>query len=116
MSTGVGVSMKKVSLAGNLGAELEAQVEEPVAQSEHAVSVEAYDPSVTLPEHIALNVTKFEAWFPDFNVDGLAQMLRRHGGPKRFLFSSAVDRYDFLHPALYRLNCAIKDIKFDDLV
>lgn len=73
---------------------------------------------VTLQDHIAKNCAHFDKRFPDAFVDRDACMLMNSGesGHPRFVFSSRIDSYTFLHPALYRRDGVIKSIEFGPLM
>jgi hypothetical protein len=75
---------------------------------------ERLDEAGSLQAHTALNLTFFDEAFPGLTVDEDSGMLMKPNG--RFLLSSHVDQYYYVLPALYRDNCAIMDISFDDLM
>lgn len=72
------------------------------------------DEDGTLQEHTERNLRLFDDAFPELVTDEDSGMLRRPNG--RFLFSSHVDRHNYVIPALYRDNCAVLDISFEDLM
>lgn len=84
------------------------------------VVVDLNDPVGTLVEHLELNRVAFENAYPDFTVDPVSRMIvssaLNERNIKRFLFSSKLLRYNYLHPALYRMNCAVTDIEFGSLI
>jgi hypothetical protein len=86
--------------------------------NKHPVStqvVEDSDFTSSLQEHTQLNMTLCDEAFPDYIVDEASGSLR-HSTSGRILISAKLDNHSFVYPALYRDNCAVKEISFDDLL
>ena len=84
---------------------------------EDASSVATDEPDpVNLAEHTAINAGKVSLRFPpsEYRVDREMKLVLR--STDDVLHASAVDKYYCVIPPLYRSNCAVRDIHFNELM
>ena len=109
------VKLSKVGIKPKTAADIEKQMNNNDSVVAPTATLQVQDPHGTLEWHVGLNLGHFDGRFRGCSVDPMSGMLMYPCG-KRFVFSSSVDRYYYLHPALYRTNCAIRDIEFAELM